>query len=207
VPVKSDGSTHRQRQAQATREQVAAAARALFAERGYVAATITAIAEAADIPAPTIYSAFGSKKKILDEVVRLWIAASDVQRLHDEALAQPDPAQRVRVIAHFQRLQLDHGLDVILIYQEAARTDPQMASAWRNVLAGRERALGELVVSLEGDLAPGLDTKGAIDRFLTCTLAEIYSMLVQERGWSPEQYERWLGDLLIDQLLGTRGRA
>lgn len=41
----------------------AAAARGQFARHGYVATTIAAIADA-DIPAPTIYSAFGSKAKI-----------------------------------------------------------------------------------------------------------------------------------------------
>ena len=45
------GPTHRQRQAAATRRQIAAAARQLFAERGYVATTIAAISERADIPA------------------------------------------------------------------------------------------------------------------------------------------------------------
>ena len=87
---------HRQRQAQATREQVAAAARRLFAERGYIATTIAAIAEAADIPAPTIYSAFGTKKKILDEVLELWIRGTGVRRDHEEALLHPDPEQRLR---------------------------------------------------------------------------------------------------------------
>jgi AcrR family transcriptional regulator len=51
----------------ATKEQIANAARRLFAEHGYVATTITAIAEAADIPAPTIYSAFGTKANILKD--------------------------------------------------------------------------------------------------------------------------------------------
>ena len=54
------GPTHRQRQAAATRRQIAAAARQLFAERGYVATTIAAISERADIPVQTVYSAIGT---------------------------------------------------------------------------------------------------------------------------------------------------
>jgi hypothetical protein len=30
----------------------------------------------------------------------------------------------------------------------------------------------------------------------------LYALLAGERGWSPERYEQWLGDLLCAQLLG-----
>ena len=52
----------------ATKQQVASAARGLFAAHGYVGTTIAAIADAADIPEPTIYSAFGTKAKILQAI-------------------------------------------------------------------------------------------------------------------------------------------
>ena len=196
-------SSHRQRQAQQTRDQVAAAARRLFAEHGYVATTIAAIAAEADIPAPTIYSAFGGKKAILDRIVENWIAASDTRRLHDAVLAEPDPVRRMRLIAHLQRVQLQSGLDVVLGYQEAARVDPAMAGPWHDTLAGRERMLGILLDSFTGMLAPGLDQAAAMDRLVACTTPEIYRTLVDLRGWSPEGYEAWLGDLLVHQLLAV----
>lgn len=187
-----------------TRRQVAAAARALFAEHGYVATTIAAIAAAADIPAPTIYSAFGGKKQILDEIMVGWIADADTWRLHEAALAEPEPPARMRTIAHFTRRQLELGLDILLVYQEAARADPAMAVGWRETLAGRERMLGILLASFAGELAPGLDMAQATDRFVALTIPEIYRTLVTDRGWSPEKFEVWLGDLLVDQLLAPR---
>jgi hypothetical protein len=33
------------------------------------------------------------------------------------------------------------------------------------------------------------------------TSARVYSMLVVERGWTPNHYEDWLGTALIDLLL------
>jgi hypothetical protein len=30
---------------------------------------------------------------------------------------------------------------------------------------------------------------------------DLYRLLVTERGWAPERYERWLAATLIDQLL------
>ncbi len=192
---------HRQRQAQATRDQVAAAARVLFSEYGWVATTIKTIAEAADIPAPTIYSAFGSKAKILEEIKRGWIDQSDVQRQHEEALSQPDPVVRLRMSAHWHRAQMELGYDVISIYQQAARADPAMAVEWSRVLAGRDRAIGKIIDSLAGDLTPGLSRQPAVDRYVACTLAETYRTLVLERNWPLSDFENWTADLLISQLL------
>lgn len=194
---------HRQRQAQATSEQVAAAARRLFAERGYIATTIAAIAEAADIPAPTIYSAFGTKKKILDEVLELWIRGTGVRRDHEEALLHPDPEQRLRRLAGWNARQFAQGLDVIETYELAARSDPEMMRSWRQVLAGRERATREFLASMEPDLAPGLD--GAVDLFIALTQPGTYRTLVVERGWSTERFAAWLGDLVVAQLLRPSG--
>ena len=37
------------------------------------------------------------------------------------------------------------------------------------------------------------------------TSPDVYSMLVVERGWTPDRYEEWLGNALIDLLLVPRG--
>jgi hypothetical protein len=41
----------------------------------------------------------------------------------------------------------------------------------------------------------------ALDIYLTLVLPEVYRSLVLERGWTPAQYETWLGDQLVHQLL------
>lgn len=206
VVVKPLPAGHRGRQALATREQIARAARVLFAEHGYVGTTLQAIAAAADVPAPTIYSALRNKAGILAEIRRFWLAESDTQRQHDEALAQPDPVRRLQMAAHWHRRQMELGYDVITIYTEAARSDPDIAQEWRRVLDGRERAIGRLIASLRGHLAPGLTQATAVDIHLTATLAEVYRTLVLERGWTLTRYEDWLADLLTQQLLPRRDR-
>ncbi|MDM7968935.1 MAG: helix-turn-helix domain-containing protein [Paracoccaceae bacterium] len=51
------------------RDRIIAAARALFAERGVDATTITDIAEACEISAPTVFNYFGSKDGILIAII------------------------------------------------------------------------------------------------------------------------------------------
>ncbi|MFB6723909.1 TetR/AcrR family transcriptional regulator [Kribbella sp. NPDC056345] len=188
--------SHRARQAQETKAQVARAARGLFAEQGYVVTTIAAISEAARIPAQTIYSAFGNKPAILREIAGMWIAEADTRRLATESLAIDDPAERLRSAAHWQTRQFETGIDVIRIYQEAARADARMAAEMQRVWAAREHEL-ELFLQSFGDQL----VDRALDLFLACTATEIYQLLVLDRHWPVEDYEAWLGDTLVAQLL------
>lgn len=200
--VKRPGPGHRQRQALATKQQIAGTARKLFAAHGYVATTITAIAEAADIPAPTIYSAFGSKAKILRAIAWGLTATLDVNRSHAAARTEPDPEQGLRLAANIQRRQYELMYDVVAIYQEAARTDPDIADDLQTIMANRERAFRRHIESIAAHLSPDISTDDATDIYLTLVLPEIYRTLVRERGWPAERYEGWLAETLIRQLLG-----
>lgn len=194
------GTTHRERQALATRAQVADAARALFAEQGYVATTIAAIARAADIPAPTIYSAFGGKAAILREIADRAVAPLEPMRRHEQALAEPDPAAGLAIAAAVQRDQYEAMYDVIMVFQEAARTDPEIAAATAAILGNRERAFRRHLTAIKGSLRTGVGEAVAVYQALV--LPEVYRTLVVEAGWTPARYERWLADALARELLG-----
>ena len=190
---------HRERQARATRDAVAIAARRLFAEWGYTSTTIESISEAARVPAQTIYSAFGSKPAILEHIREMWVAETEVRELGARALAMSNPADRLRQAAHWTRRQFELGSDVITVYQEAARSDPRVAKTWAKVLRDRERAVRQV-------LAP-FAKPHSLDVYITLTLSEIYRSLVAERGWSPSRYERWLARALIRELLDRSGES
>jgi AcrR family transcriptional regulator len=188
------GVTHRQRQALATKTQVAAAARKLFAEQGYVATTIAAIAAAADIPAPTIYSAFRTKGAILWQIAQDAVATLDVNEV-----PHPDPAAGLRMAAGLQRRQYEIMLDVVLMQTEAARTDPEIAELNARVLGNRERAFRAHLAAIAPHLRGNVDD--ALDVYLTLVQPEVYRSFVTERGWSPARYEQWLGDALVRECL------
>jgi len=201
VVVKREGPTHRQRQAIATKAQIASAARVLFTAQGYVATTIAAIAEAADIPAPTIYSAFGNKAAILKAIAWGVAGSLDIDRAHEEALTQPDPRDGLRMAANIQRRQYEQMYDVIDIYQEAARTDPDMAQDTRTIAANRERAFRRHLEAIAAHLAPRVSVEDGVAIYLTLVLPEVYRTLVIERRWTTDRYENWLADALVTQLL------
>ena len=59
----------RQWQAKDTQRRIIAAARQLFASRGYAATTLEAIAEMADVSPKTLGAVLGSKHALLAEVI------------------------------------------------------------------------------------------------------------------------------------------
>lgn len=194
--------SYRQKQALATRDRIARAARQLFAQRGYHAATIEAIAGAAGVAVPTVYAIFGSKKAILAEIRQLWLKDSQVPELAAEALAEPDPGRRLELAARWTRNQVERGYDVITIYEEAARADPEMARVWASVLKQRDGAITRFVGSLAPRLKRGLDVKTAVDLVWALERPEVFRELVIVRRWSLDRYETWLAETLKEQLLG-----
>ena len=54
-----------------------------------------------------------------------------------------------------------------------------------------------------GKLRPGLNHKKARDIFWMLTGGDVYRMLVSERRWTPGQYEKWLGDTLVQLLMAN----
>jgi AcrR family transcriptional regulator len=194
--------SHRERQAQATRQAVMAAARGLFAAQGYTATTIEAISRVAAIPVQTIYSAFGAKRAILEEIRLAWIRDADVAESYAEAMTMPRLADRLRLAAHWTRRQFELGHDVIAAYQEAARVDPEAARIWKAALDGRRASYAKLIRSARADLRPGLSVKRAVDTFIAMSLSEAFRTLVLEAGWTADQFEDWLARTVVRELVG-----
>jgi AcrR family transcriptional regulator len=201
-------SKKRREAAERTRAGIIEAAHGLFLSRGYAATTLKNIADAANVALPTIYSVFQSKRQLL-------LAVFDSARLGSdgrhppatrrdpqfEILSNPSPAH----IAAEVRLTRQGGAPVARIISKAAAADPHIAELWQKTQAdrhGKMRVLAQTLIS-RGSIAAG----GSIDRITdvlwTLTSNEIYQMLVLDRGWSPQEYEEWLRDLLESAVFGT----
>jgi hypothetical protein len=68
-------------------------------------------------------------------------------------------------------------------------------------LRGRRAALDRVVEGMEEALRPDLDVARAAAILRALCRAEVYQELVEESGWSPDEYELWLGGALKRQLL------
>ena len=163
MPVKRKRSTYREEQAAATRQRIATAARKLFAERGYGATTLAAIAAEAGVAEPTVYAVFGSKKAFLLALRQQMHAEVELPRLTAEAKGARDARERLDGWARLLRRQMERSYDVIAAHREAARVDPAAADEYRGVLDSRAGVMQGFVRGLAPPLRPDLDLRTATD--------------------------------------------
>jgi AcrR family transcriptional regulator len=195
------------------RAAVVDAARTLFLERGYGATTIEAISVLADVPAPTVYRLFSSKRGILKALLDVSIVGDDeavplADRPHVRALiADPDPRIQLKGFVAIAAEVNSRVAPTYRILVSAAGSDPD-ASALLDELTGQRQAGQRLIarsLARSGVLRPGLRERDAADVIHALMSPEIYRLLVVDRRWKVERYERWLTDVLADQLLAQTG--
>lgn len=193
--------THRQRQAQETKDRVVAAARQLMGQGGWAGTTIDAIATEAGVAPQTIYAAFGNKRALLEGMREVMMRDSRIPELMVLAEAEPDGRRRLELWAQLVRQQMETSYDVISIHRQAAASDSLVAADYRKVLDNRSHAFRDFIHGLRADLSPGLDERTATDLLWCFSNEEIYRELVEERNWSGDRYQRWLAEILIAQLI------
>jgi AcrR family transcriptional regulator len=200
-PKEEAGLTHRQRQALWTQRLIVDAARGLFLERGYAATTMNAIAKEAGVAVSTVYAVYKNKRTILWAIREAWHEQTGAREINAEASRQPDPERRLEMVAHATRRQWETGGSVLAVYQGAAAADREAAAELEEALRGRRVALDRVVEGMEETLRPDLPVDRAAAILRALCRAEVYRELVDESGWTPDEYEAWLGEALKDQLL------
>ncbi|HEY3714956.1 MAG TPA: helix-turn-helix domain-containing protein [Jatrophihabitantaceae bacterium] len=194
-------STYRQLQAKATRERIADAARRLFAADGYGSTSIEAIAAEAGVAVRTVYAAFGAKREILSLICERWLEQANAQELAGQVLAEPEPARRLRGAAHWLRALYAAGFDAVLIFEAATDESPETRALLRSKLAGRNEVMDAMIASLKGHLRVRVREAQAVFRAIAAP--GVYRELVEESGWTPAEFERWVARTLSVQLLRT----
>src|SRR5271163_3207266 len=92
-PKRPYDSTRRRESAQQTRMRIAQSGRALFAQLGYGATSIEAIANLAGVAVPTFYATYGSKRALLFALLDAADAQANVIALQ-ESLREAATAPR-----------------------------------------------------------------------------------------------------------------
>jgi AcrR family transcriptional regulator len=187
-------SRYRQEQAAATRARIAEAARGLFAAQGYGSTSMEAIAAEAGVAVRTVYSAFGAKREILSLICEMWLERAQARQRAGEVLAEPDPGRRLRAAAAWLADLYAAGFDVVLIFEAATDESQETRALLRAKLAGRNEVMDAMIASLEGHLAAPVGQVQAVFRALAAP--GVYRELVDESGWTAEQFAAWVGDAL-----------
>jgi hypothetical protein len=155
----------------------------------------------------TVYNVFETKSGLLRALWHLLLRGDrdDVpvgeQPWFREVLDEPDPERQLRLNARNSRIVKVRAAALMEVIRAAAPSDPEIGALWRRIESdfhANQRAIVESLArkgALKGDVDAAADVLWALNH------PSLYALLSNDRGWTPERYEAWLGDLLCSQLL------
>lgn len=196
-------STSRKASAELTKGRIINAAKSLFAKKGFEQVTIEEIAELAGVSAPTIYAVYQSKKGVLLAVLDDALSAEKFDELYWKSVHDDSPEKRIRTKARLSRLLYDAEKERLSLLHGASAIDPIFKDLEKEMEERRYRRQEEGIKMLFDDrhLKDHLTFAEARDILWVFTGRDLYRMLVVERGWTSDEYEKWIGESLIRELL------
>jgi AcrR family transcriptional regulator len=222
APKRKYDARRRREQAMVTRRAILDAAQVLFERDGYVVTTMEAIAAEGGVALKTVYSVFATKSGLLRSLWDVLLKGDEddapvAQRSwYTEMIEEPDPERQLRLNARNARMVKMRIGRLLGVIRSAAVVDPDGAALWSLIQSDfyeNQRVLVK-TIHARGGLAPGLDVGKATDILWTLNHPDVWLLLVEQRGWTPEQFETWFGDACCRSLLGdsrpppvTRSRA
>lgn len=197
-------SRRREQQAAETREAVLAAAAELFGERGWAATGMRDVARSAGVAVETVYANFRSKSDLLLAAIDVGVVGDDApvalsDRPEFAALAVGDRPSRAaaagRLMAGIQRRTagVHHAL------REAAASDATLAARLRDNEERRRTSVEQGLALVAGRAVSARERDG-----LWAVLSmEAYRLLTDQAGWTDQQYEAWVADVVLRLLDDT----
>lgn len=185
------------------REAILKRAAALFAERGFLGASIADLARTCKTSKSLIYHYYPSKEDILFDVMDSHLRALEAGAA-DVASARGDAAAKLRALTHkFMQLYVGAEARHKVLLNELQRLPPKR----RAVIVGRQRHLIAFVESLVGELRPELARRPE----LKLPLAMLYfGMINWTHTWfdpkgpvTPNEIAELAANLTLSGLPGT----
>ncbi len=196
-PTRRYESPMRAQRAQETRAAVMAAAAELFTTNGWAGTGMRDVAKAAGVATETVYSHFSSKRVLLQAVIDVAVVGDDeqvavAQRDEFAALGRGPRPERIAGAAALIRGINERTAAYAGVIREAAPGDEQISEVLaatrarqrRDVEAGLTLLLGRAPTTVEADEVWALMS------------SELYLLLVDTAGWTPDAYEAWMATLL-----------
>jgi AcrR family transcriptional regulator len=205
-------SPRRRAQAETTRRDILDAAQRLFEANGYAATTMADVAQEAGVALKTVYLAFQTKSGVLRALWNLLLRGDETdrpvaeRRWYLDVLEEQDPERQLRLNAHNSATGKRRISAMLEVIRSASGSEPDVRELWQRIQSdyhANQRAIVERLHK-RGHLRSGLGVKQGTDILWTINHPNTWQLLVVDRGWSPDRYEQWTGDLACAQLLADR---
>lgn len=203
IKKRSYNSTARNTQAAQTKIRILSSARNLFESEGFEYVTIEKIAQGANVSIPTIYSLFQSKLGVLRALMDDALPSEKFMALVEMSINEKSPKKRLTISAKIAREMYDAERTQMSIFQGAAVLAPEFKELEKEREMRRYNRQEVTIKAMvkENSLINGVSASKARDILWALTGRDMYRMFVVEKGWTSDEYEKWLAQLLIISLV------
>ena len=203
IKKRSYKSVARNAGAAQTKERILIAAKNLFESEGFECVTIDKIAQVAGVSIPTIYSLFQSKRGILRALMDEVFPKDQFDTLVEKSNEASSPKERLLYSAKIARQIYDAEKAQMEVLRGAVVLAPEFKELEKE-REMRRYARQEVTIKAmakEKSLSKNFSVNKARDILWAFTGRDMYRMLVVEQGWTSEEYEQWLAQLLANTLI------
>lgn len=200
---RSYNSATREKKAAETKSRILSSAKNLFEAEGFEYVTIEKIAQSANVSIPTIYSLFQSKRGVLKALMDEALPSGQFNTLVEMSIEEKSPEERLGISAKIARQIYDAERAQMSIFRGATVLAPEFRELEQEREMRRYERQKVTINAMvkERSLMKGLDPTKARDILWALTGRDMYRMFVIEQGWLPDEYEKWLTQLLISTLM------
>ncbi|HEU5388004.1 MAG TPA: helix-turn-helix domain-containing protein [Streptosporangiaceae bacterium] len=194
APGKQPSSGRRALQAQQTHRDILAAARSLFAAKGYAGTTLKDVAREAVVSVQTIYDSVGGKADLLRSLNDHITSEAGIAEISRAVGQEADPAVLIRIPARITRQLVERCGDILRAVQAGSLAEPELAPVLaegqrrhRDGTAGVARRLCEL-----GALRAGVSEADASTTIAALADFRLAIVLLDEFGLDSDRLEDWI---------------
>jgi AcrR family transcriptional regulator len=193
----------RSQAADATKDRVLNAAKTLFLRHGIDRVTIAQIAAKADVAVSTVYALFKSKEGILRGLMRAALFGQRFQAARARFEGVTDPVRLIALTAQVARAIYEGESSELGLMRGASAFSPALRKLEQEFEKIRFEMQEERVRLLfaQSRQKSGLGFDEARRILWMYTSRDVYRMLVYEGGWTPDQYQEWLAETLVNALV------
>lgn len=183
-----------------------AAARVMFLERGYAAATVESVAHAGGVSAATIYKSYGGKAGLVRELCQRALAGAgpvSAEARSNNLRSDGEPRLLIEGWGQLAAEVSPRLSPLLLLLRTASQTDTEAAALYDQLARTRRRRMADNARHLAegGHLRVGVTAQDARDILWLCSSPELYELLIIQRRWSLAKFNRFVTDTMINALI------
>lgn len=170
---------------------------------------MTDIAQRAGVSLRTVEAIFGTKAKLLTALRDVTIVGDDEaipvaeRSWFREMLDEPDPRHQLQLFVEVTCRIKNRTARLNEVIRRAASSDPEIGHLWQVI---QEQLMADLRLVVErlaakGALRKELDVVQASKILWLLNHPSVYYLAIVEGEWTEEQFEQWLADAFVHELL------